>query len=131
MRRRKDELDAAGVIVVVVTFETNTIALDYARSHEMPWPVLVDPDRGLYAAYGIGRGSLRAIWGPANWAPWLRGVLRGHLPRLATADTLQRGGDVVVGPNGIVALHHVSDGPADRPTVDAILQAATGDNRPF
>ena len=108
--------------MVVITFETNAIAHEWARSSEMPWPVLVDTDRSLYRAYGMDRGTVWAIWGPANWAPWARGVASGHAPRLPTDDTLQRGGNVVVDPDGIVALHHVGDGPADRPTVDTMLR---------
>ena len=38
------------------------------------------------------------------------------------ADIMQRGGDVLIDPNGIVRMHHVGKGPADRPGVEMILK---------
>jgi hypothetical protein len=37
---------------------------------------------------------------------------RGHLPA---------GGDVLIDPTGIVSLHHVGAGPADRPAIETIM----------
>ncbi|HSH13152.1 MAG TPA: SelL-related redox protein, partial [Desulfurivibrionaceae bacterium] len=34
----------------------------------------------------------------------------------------QRGGDVLIDPNGMVRLHHIGKGPADRPRVEDILR---------
>ena len=40
---------------------------------------------------------------------------------ITEGDIFQRGGDVLIDPTGIVALHHVGNGPADRPPVETIL----------
>ncbi len=38
-------------------------------------------------------------------------------------DTLQLGGDVVIGPTGTIAWLFRGDGPDDRPSVDALIDA--------
>ena len=35
---------------------------------------------------------------------------------------MQRGGDVLIDPDGIVRMHRVGKGPADRPGVERFLQ---------
>jgi len=108
----------------VVTFEGGALARAYARDTGLPWPVLVDADRALYRAFGMERGRLRDIYGPAALLAYARLLLRGRRPRRSEADLLQLGGDVLVDPEGIVRLHHVGRGPADRPPVEALLAVA-------
>jgi len=36
---------------------------------------------------------------------------------------VQQGGNVLIDPNGIVRVHHVGRGPADRPSVDRLIAA--------
>jgi hypothetical protein len=61
------------------------------------------------------------VWGPRTWWAYLKAILHGDRPRKSEGDIYQRGGDVLVDPEGIVRLHHVGKGPADRPSVDEIL----------
>jgi len=61
------------------------------------------------------------VWGPKSWRAYLKDLLRGGKLRKVEGDIFQRGGDVLIDPTGIVALHHVGNGPADRPPVETIL----------
>ena len=45
-----------------------------------------------------------------------------HSHHQTTGDNYQRGGDVLIDPDGIVRLHYVGDGPANRPSLDTIFQ---------
>jgi hypothetical protein len=121
LRQREDELDELGVTVVVVTFQSGYLERAYVEETGLPWPLLVDETRDLYRAYGMERGRFWDIFGPKSLALYIQLVLRGRRPRAAAGDTRQLGGDVLVDPSGTVRLHHVGSGPADRPTVDAIL----------
>jgi len=56
-----------------------------------------------------------------TWRVYLRELLKGQKLHAAEGDVMQRGGDVLIDPDGIVRLHHVGTGPADRPAVEAIL----------
>lgn len=106
----------------MVTFQHDFLARAYVGETGLAWPLLVDETRDLYRSYGMLSASAWDIWGPRTWLAYLRAMLRGETLRKSEGDISQRGGDVLIDPSGIVALHHVGSGPADRPEVDAILR---------
>lgn len=114
--------------VVLVTFTTDTELAAYQERRAVPFPILIDAERRVYAAYGLGRGSLRTVWGLRTLRRYWQ-ILRPSGPGVlddvgaATEDTRQLGGDIVIAPNGTVAWGHWSTGPADRPSVDDIVGA--------
>ena len=110
--------------MVVVTFEAGFLARRYMEENSLEWPLLVDVNRDIYRAYGMLDAGFWDIWGPSTWWAYIKEILRGHLPKKSSGDIRQRGGDVLIDPEGIVRLHHVGSGPADRFKVDTILQAA-------
>ncbi len=112
---------ALGVKVVVVTFEFGPVAQAYVRETNLSWPMLVDESRDLYVAYGMERGSWWNIHGPPSWWIYAKLLMKGRRLRRASGDTDQLGGDVLIDPDGIVRRHHVGSGPADRPSVTAIM----------
>jgi len=89
--------------------------------------MMINESLSLYGAYGMERGSFWEIWGPQNWGAYVKLMARGRMPRLPHRDVNQLGGDVLVDPDGIVRLHHVSRGPADRPSIDSLLVAVRAD----
>ena len=126
MRQREDELDELGVTAVVVTFQSGYFERAYVEETGLKWPLLVDETRSLYRAYGMERGRFWDIFGPRSLAAYMKLVLRGRRPRAAAGDPRQLGGDVLVDRSGVVRLHHVGSGPADRPGVDAMLDVVRG-----
>lgn len=123
MRERQAELEALDVRVAVVTFDKPFLCRAYIEETGIEWPLLIDETRGLYEAYGMLRAKFLDVWGPASWLAYLRELRKGQRLRRAGADVMQRGGDVLIDPGGKVRLHHVGQGPANRPDVDALLQA--------
>jgi hypothetical protein len=124
LRRQQDQLERASIDVLVVTFEEGESASRYVEETALPWPLLLDRDRELYAAYAMGRASRLDVWGPATWRAYAREIAAGARLRRSRSDLLQRGGDVLIDPDGVVVLHHVGNGPADRPPVERILAHA-------
>ena len=122
LRQHGDEIETLGLAVVAVTFESPQHARRYVDETELPWPMLIDEDRGLYLAYEMGAGSWREILGPASWGAYARLMIRGRMPRRPSGDTQQLGGDVLIDPSGMVRLQHAGSGPADRPSIEAMLQ---------
>ncbi len=89
----------------------------------VPWPVLVDLDRGAYRAWGLGRARPAQVWlSPALWARYARLLARGERLRLLGRDTLQLGGDFVVDPAGRIAYARPQRRD-DRPPVGELLIA--------
>ena len=123
LQQRKAEIDTIELQIVVVTFEIPQRVKAYMAETDFPWSFLIDVSRSLYDVYGMNRGSFQAIWGPQNWGEYFRLMVRGRMPRLPHDDVYQLGGDVLIDSGGIVRLHHVSRGPADRPSIDSLLSA--------
>jgi peroxiredoxin len=124
VRDRLDELGES-TEVVLITF-TDIISLtEYQWSNELPYPVLTDPRRETYRAYGLGRGSVRRVWGTRATKRYIELVRESGLGALRkpTEDTLQLGGDFVIGPDGNLAWGFWGDGPDDRPSVDDLVIA--------
>jgi hypothetical protein len=49
--------------------------------------------------------------------------VRGRWPQKSSAESSQRGGDVLIDPTGFIRLHHIGRTPADRPPVERIIEA--------
>jgi len=122
LRQQKEKVSRLGIEVVVVSFEDEEHALNYQREENLEWPVIIDKSREFYNYFGLTRAGFWDIWGFATWRAYLREMLKGNMPKMTKGDVHQRGGDVLIDPQGMVRLHHISKGPADRPDVNAILE---------
>lgn len=107
--------------VVVITFENDFFARSYVADTTLTWPLLIDETHQIYQGYGMLKASFLDVWGIKSWAVYLRELYRGQKLTSSKADIYQRGGDVLIDPGGIVRLHHIGQGPADRPAVKSIL----------
>ncbi|MDQ7981697.1 peroxiredoxin-like family protein [Paraburkholderia sp. SARCC-3016] len=78
--KRHDEIVSAGIREVAV-FHTAANGLRPFTA-ELPFAIVADPDKALYAAFGV-ESSPRALLDPRAWLPILRGVTRsmGRLAR--------------------------------------------------
>lgn len=124
MRDRLDEFDT-DVAIALITFTQTEQLVSYRGEHDLPFPILLDPDRSTYHAYGLGRASTARVWSIGTlrrYAQILRRDGRSALRR-PSEDTRQLGGDFVIGPDGRLAWGFWSEGPDDRPSVDQLLDA--------
>ena len=129
MRDRLEELGDT-TEVVLVTFTDMASLTEYQWSNELPYPVLTDPNRHTYQAYGLGRGSVRRVWGVRAAKRYVELIRESGLRGLKkpTEDTLQLGGDFVIGQDGNLAWGFWGDGPDDRPSVDELVEAVRSAN---
>jgi len=123
LREKNAELLQNNIKVGVVTFEAGFLARGYIEETGLDWPLLLDESRQLYRAYGMLETGFWDLWGFATWKAYIREILKGRRPKSSSGDIHQRGGDVLIDPQGIVRLHRVGSGPADRPPVEEILEA--------
>ncbi len=128
---RFDEIEALKANIVAISFGTDYWARAWLEERNAPFPLLLDPERKSYRAYGLER-SIRRSWGLNNLRYYLRAVLQGETWPGYRGDTNQLGGDFIVDGQGIVRLAHPSVDPTDRPSLDrliAVLRQVSGDRR--
>jgi peroxiredoxin len=122
LHRERSRLEGLGAKVFVVTFDQLWRALEMAKSGEIPFPVLLDPERGVYSAYELERSYRRSLHPRTLWF-YFKKMLRGRGFSKITADPTQLGGDFLVDNEGIIRFVYYSEDPTDRPTVEQIISA--------
>ena len=122
MRDHEEELEALGVRVLLLSFGQESQAARWIQETKAPFPLLLDPKRSVYRAYGLERSFTR-VWNLGTVLLYLGLLLKGRKPRPIQGDPNQLGGDFIVDTRGIVRYAHPSEGPADRPSFQQIVEA--------
>jgi hypothetical protein len=119
-------LEELNADVLLVSFET----LHRTRlfiGDDMGWPILSDPERNLYRAYGLERLNFIRTWlSPRTLAYYLRAAAAGRRIRRPQSDSRQLGGDFIIDGRGVVVFAHRTAEPADRPPLGQLLAAVRG-----
>lgn len=125
--RRYDEIQAAGILEVVVFHSTR-----YRMSElsDLPFAVVADPERRLFRRFGVEQ-SLRAILDPRSWPAAVVGVLDAlrRSRRLATGTAAQGGpfglpADFLIGRDGRLLACAYGVHADDQWSVDELLELA-------
>ncbi len=125
--RLHDVGEATDVVLVTFTDPSNLVA--YSQTNELPFPILSDPDRRAYRAFGLGRGTIGRMYGwraARRYLEIFRADGFGGLSR-PTEDTLQLGGDFIVDAVGKLVYGFWGAGPDDRPSIDDLIAAIPSD----
>ncbi|WP_327414681.1 peroxiredoxin-like family protein [Streptomyces sp. NBC_01233] len=129
--RRHAEIEAAGIREVVV-FHSGA---DELRAHVagLPFAVIADPDKRLYAAFGV-ESSYRSLLSPRAWGPVLRAVALGAVEllrgRQKAPSRTQAGGrlglpaDFLIAPDGTVLARSYGEHVDDQWPVEKLLTLA-------
>ena len=123
--RRHEELLAAGVLEVAV-FHSSATELRKAQTG-LPFAVVPDPDRSLYAELGVG-SSPRAVLHPRAWLAAARALAsRASADPSAGAKDGSLGvpGDFLITPGGRIAAMQIGRHADDGWSVDEVLAHAS------
>ena len=120
LRHFKNDLDALGVQVLIISFGAEFWARAWQQDTGSPYPLLLDPERATYQAYGLGTSFVR-VWSPHVMWHYLKLVLRGQKLLPVQGDPHQLGGDFILDAAGVIRLVHASKDPVDRPPVEKLL----------
>lgn len=133
--RRHDEIASAGVREVVVFH--STAAELRAHTADLPFPVIADPDKRLYAEFGV-ESRPRALLDPRAWGPILRGILhdlaailRRRQPPPAVRQPNGRFGlpaDFLIASDGRVVAAAYGSHAYDQWSVDELLDLARAES---
>jgi peroxiredoxin len=129
--RRHDEIVAAGIREVAVFHSAARDMLPHQG--ELPFDVVADPDRALYAEFGVEssvRGLLHpSAWTtplrPQAWAVVLRGRRAGGSPGPTQGETVTGlPADFLIEPDGHIRAVKYGRHANDQWSVDELLRAA-------
>lgn len=112
-RRSRIEESGSGIVLVHMTTEAEAAELT-GRYGLQDLSRIADPERTLYEAFELQRGSLSQVAGPGVWWRGLKAILAGNLVGVPQGDVRQLPGAFLVSRGEIIkAFRHASS--ADRP----------------
>jgi peroxiredoxin len=88
---------------------------------QLTFPLLSDPEKDAYRAYGLSSGKLRRIFGPGTIWAYVKLLAKGQMYHFRRSDFLQLGGDFVIDAAGVVRYEYRSGAPHDRPPVEQMI----------
>lgn len=124
LRDERERFEAAGAAVAVIGLGRPEHAEAFCERHRAPFACLTSPDRSAHVAFGLRRGTLNDVAGPAIWVPWLRNELTGKRQgRFGQGDVAQLPGTFVVGMDGVVRYAHRARRSSDLASNEEVLAA--------
>lgn len=123
---RRHQFRGRGTQLVLVHMSADAEAFPLFASYDLAdVPRISDPERTLYRAFGLDRGSLAQLFGPRVWRRGAQAALRGHGVGRLAGDGFQMPGAFVLRDGRIVASH-VHQAAGDRPDYLGLACAAAG-----
>ena len=115
-------LEAAG-ITSVAFFHSSAESLRPYHA-DLPFPVIPDPERTWYRAFGVDR-SLRSVLDPRAWGAMMHGMVQAPSnPLAAEGGLLGLPADFLVAPDGRLLDLHYGTHADDHWELDALLARA-------
>ena len=114
------KVEALGAQIYAIGNGTVQMAEQFAEQFNIPFPLLTDPSRRVYAAAGMKR-NLGV--GPSSILKAGRAMAAGHRQGITQGDVWQQGGVVVLSKDGRVLLSHADNGAGDHLPTSEILRA--------
>jgi hypothetical protein len=120
---RYEEIRGLGAVVLAVSFEPVERLPLYRERHGWVFPVVADPSRAAYRAFGLASAGWTRLLGPRVVGRYLELMLQGYPARPPGADVRQLGGDFVVDDGRRLVYAYRSADPADRPPASELVSA--------
>jgi peroxiredoxin len=119
----KAEFDRRAVKIVVVSFAEPEKLARYQERHRWPFMILADPERKAYQRLALKRLSWFRVFSPATLKLYSKLMREGRLREdYGREDIYQAGGNFLLDRTGSIFFAHRSQNPADRPSVQKLLQ---------
>jgi hypothetical protein len=121
----RDEFAARGCSVLVVSQAKPEVLAHYVERQKWSVPVVSDPERAAYSAFGLERTRWLTFFKPRVLWGYLRGMLKGYRVKVPVAgeDVLQLGGDFLLSRDQKLTFAYRSADPTDRPSIAELMRA--------
>jgi peroxiredoxin len=139
LRNEHHRILDAGAEVGLVGHGDPIEAVEFATSKRLPFPLLLDRDRGAYRAYGLVQGRAMQVLSPRVALPWIkaelsaetrqRGLKGGRFLQMPGTFVIDTSG-VVLARGGTIRMAHRNRHLADAPSIDRLLDALAEADRP-
>lgn len=125
LRRAHQQFEAASANIVAIGQGTPDDRDAFVSAHgPYPFPILCDPTRDSYRAYGLARGSLYNVaLHPKVLAKAAEAVAHGEVQGRTVGDGMQLAGTFVVSRAGVIVFAHAGKQSSDFPRNEAVLAA--------
>jgi len=123
LRRKIPQFEQAGSRVVLVGMGTPEESAAFLKHAGVPFPMISDPKRQLYRAFGLKMAAALELLSPALAFKALATMARGHSVGLPIGDVRQLPGVFVINTGGRIVYSHVASDAADHPDPEKILSA--------
>lgn len=125
---RHDEILAAGIREVVVFYSDTDTMLGFQGS--LPFATIADPEKKLYAEFGVGTMRYTGVLKPRTWRAALRGL--AHAPSLRGIGSKGRSAlglpaDFLIGTDGTILASNYGKYTDDHWSVDELLALMRGE----
>lgn len=115
--------------VAVVTMGTPAETSAFCAGAHLPFTCLSDPSRASYRAFGLRRGSLNDLIGPAAMLAGLRAAAKGHFIGRPVNDVYQLGGIFLIGRDGCIRYARYPRHSGDNPPTGEIRRLVRLDDK--
>ena len=90
---------------------------------QVPFPCLADPRRSGYKAFGLKRGSVLEVFGPAALLRGMQAARKGHHIEKTVGDAFQMPGTFIINRDGVVRYAHYARHVGDHPKTAELIEA--------
>jgi peroxiredoxin len=132
LREAQGRIASAGADVGLVGHGDPRAAAEFATTKRLPFPLLLDRDRGTYRSYGLVIGRATQVLNPHVALPWIkaefstetrqRGLKGGSFLQMPGTFVIDTGG-IVRARGGTIRMAHRNRNFADAPSIDRLLSA--------
>jgi peroxiredoxin len=121
LKAKRTAIEVAGVQIVLVHMMTDSDAATFFNRYDLAdVERIADPDRVLYAAFGLRRGSTLDVMGPKVWWQGFKTtLLSAHLPGKPVGDVFQMPGSFLIH-DGKIIQSSVGQTSGDRPDYEQL-----------
>lgn len=122
MREHYDRFAAASAQVVAIGMGSAIRTAEFRRQMEIPYPLLSDPRRVAYKAYGLTQINPRREANLLSLARMARSLVRHGGAASSDQDMAQLGGVFIVDPGATIRYVFLPQRAHEFPAIDELLQ---------